>query len=294
MKKQAYSVVLIAALLLAAGWFAMEDGFGRGDAPDGQALEREPEQAPEPKREYVKERVQEHMQASHQDGGAGQAEAEAEQQTEAKQQASPVPLAFKSMASGVEKIQPLRSLAKSDIIRTIAYGAYTFVVFSLPEAADSMERWIGLKHDNIVYRIGTIGGEAYESQIEVGSIELFGQSYIRLTGYCGASCAVEHYIEVKDGMPVPLLFLNAHAPARAADWNGDGVNELIYEEGMPLDVVLIQRREGKLVYASVGQALHATQGVSYEDGERRFVLYNGQGERHYRITDEEHPTLVPE
>ncbi|MWC27854.1 hypothetical protein [Paenibacillus sp. MMS18-CY102] len=158
---------------------------------------------------------------------------------------------------------------------------YTFIIFSQPKAADPEERWIGLERDGAVYRIGTIGGEAYESQVEASSVALFGQPYICLAGYCGANCAVEHYIEVKDGMPVPLLFLNA--PARVADWNGDGMNELLYQEGMPLDVVLIQRWGGKLISASVGEALHAAKGVSYDDAARRFILYNEQGEQHYRV-----------
>jgi|GEM_PF-1660972 len=197
-------------------------------------------------------------------------------------------LIFRPMADAVQPIKAVDSASIPDSARTrtIEYDGHRYLVYTKPDA-DSYERFIGMMGDGVVYPLGTIGGDVYEKQIEIGSVDVFGQSYVQLTGYCGANCMVTQLVRLSDGVPKQRLFINY--PVIASDWNGDGTAELVYMEGMPIDTVLLQLRNDQLVYASANEAVKSPVGIIYNIRQRQLEA----GERQkYRFEQGDHLVSV--
>ncbi|GMK39993.1 hypothetical protein PCCS19_30480 [Paenibacillus sp. CCS19] len=187
-----------------------------------------------------------------------------------------VKLTFQPLAdSELPILKVLRSsIAPNDHTRTIESEGKSYWIYAKPNNDDSTERFIGYAAGDYIYELGTIGGDVYEKDVAIDQVDLFGNSYARILGACGANCAVEHYVRYEDGIPVRNLYFNAHT--QLVDWNHDGINELVYtDSGMPIHSILVRFSISgdQLEAVNLAELLQAKGGVIYSSESNTFKAY---------------------
>ncbi|PWV98607.1 hypothetical protein DFQ01_1166 [Paenibacillus cellulosilyticus] len=183
-------------------------------------------------------------------------------------------LNFKPVTDALQPIQKVKasSVATDDRVRTINIDGQTYWIYTRPSSDDPTEVFIGLAAGSDLYDFGTIGGDVYAEEAAIDKVELFGASYMRLSGFCGANCAVDRYIRMKDGVPVQNIYFNF--PTQIGDWNHDGQNELVYSDSsMPVNSILVRFQDDKLEAVSLMELLQAKGGVVYDSGTNTFNAY---------------------
>lgn len=186
----------------------------------------------------------------------------------------PLKLDFQPLAEAVDSIRKVPSsvIPERDRTRTIDFEGQTYWVYAKPDPHVPTERFIGLLSGDSVYELGTIGGDVYEKDIVVDKADVFGASYSRLRGACGANCAVERYVRLENGIPVQNLFFNYHT--QLGDWNRDGINELVYSDtSIPVNTILVRFKNDRLEAVDLGVLLQAKGGVIYNRDTNAFEAY---------------------
>jgi hypothetical protein len=75
-----------------------------------------------------------------------------------------------------------------------------------------------------------------------------------------------------EGIPVENLFFNYST--QAADWNNDGINELIYSDSsIPVNSILMRRNGNNLEAVNLIDLLGAKGGVIYFNASNAFNAY---------------------
>lgn len=185
-------------------------------------------------------------------------------------------LNFEPVTDAVQPILMVKasSIAEGNRVRTIDIDGQTYWIYAKPDAVaiDSTERFIGLVVDSDLYELGTIGGDVYVKEVAIEKVALFGKDYMRLSGLCGANCVINRYVQVDGGVLVRNIYFNY--PTQAADWNNDGINELIYSDSsMPVNSILVRFKGDQLEAVSLIDLLQAKGGVTYDSDSNTFNAY---------------------
>ncbi|MBD3921264.1 hypothetical protein H8B09_21025 [Paenibacillus sp. PR3] len=182
-------------------------------------------------------------------------------------------LTFRPLEEAVTSIQkvPSSSIPERERTRTIDFEDQTYWVYTKPDR-DPTERFIGLLAGDSIYELGTIGGDVYEKDIVIDQADLFGTTYSRLMGICGADCAIDRYVRLENGIPVQNLYFNYHT--WIGDWNHDGIKELVYSDtSIPVNAILVRPKDDQLEAVNLGELLQAKGGILYNNETNTFKAY---------------------
>jgi len=114
--------------------------------------------------------------------------------------------------------------------------------------------YASLKLGQTTYDIGQIRYDPAVKEYPVESVNVSSQSYIKLTGACGANCPISDYVSV-DTSPPTLLHIEANTVE--ADIDGDGLEEIVATVGTAAETTIYKLQDGKVLSVNLNQVMNA-------------------------------------
>lgn len=129
-----------------------------------------------------------------------------------------------------------------------------------------------LVKDDMVYDLGAVAGLT-EKDVQIRDILLFRKETIKIQGAVGANATITRYIDIGDGVPKPLLFVDeGHALEYDADH--DGQQEVLASSGTIPRLAVYRMKEGRIERCMLNEALQADAVVKTDEG--AIAAYFGQ------------------
>ncbi|MGG4494861.1 hypothetical protein [Brevibacillus reuszeri] len=85
--------------------------------------------------------------------------------------------------------------------------------------------YAAIQSDSTVFDIGQIGYSLQQKDsISIEQVEVFGEAYIKMTGFCGANCPITNYVQIEQN---PSSFLQMTAHTVEADINQERIEAFL-------------------------------------------------------------------
>ncbi|KOR87868.1 hypothetical protein [Paenibacillus solani] len=192
------------------------------------------------------------------------------------------PEAYSLHFKEVELEEPLKSISTTDLTNVInkqKIDEYT-IYFYEEKGLDEENVRAAIQIDTKLLEIGQVGYAALDpEQYTVSQVQALDQTYIKVSGACGANCPISYYIHPDISSPISLR-IEAHTVE--ADIDQNGINYIVASVGTAADTSIYKLRDGHIVAANLNETL-AAQAVIYDKESNMF----GDGTRNWRVKEEE-------
>lgn len=201
---------------------------------------------------------------------------------------TPVSIAFNPLTSDDLVLEGLDDDHIDEIVIEYETEEGTFFIFSKPEQSQSHQYYAGFNNGSAMVEFWEMGYALDHLHIE--SVQVFGQSLIKMIGICGAACPINLYVYADERQPQLLLASQWHT--HEVDLDQDGNNEIIKSIGTQPDSKIVIYENGQLLESdSLSETIHGVTSIFYSLEKEAFWASDVNQEERYYVYDDK--ALVP-
>lgn len=180
-----------------------------------------------------------------------------------------------SFVPNFESTDLLRPLLKTDstepsvLLASKKFNEYEVEIYRKIDDPELV--YAKIKSADATYEIGQIGYSSNQTAEDflISQVNALSESWIKVTGYCGANCPISDYIEMDGTADYKPQRLHLEAHTVEADVDNDGVIEIVATVGTAAETTIYKKRGEQIVAANLNQLMDSDV-VTYDTNTNTF------------------------
>ncbi|WP_459279638.1 hypothetical protein [Paenibacillus vandeheii] len=185
-----------------------------------------------------------------------------------------------------EPLTKINAVEQSKQLKSQAVDESTVLTY---KKNDNVEKiYAALQSKDGTYDMGQIGYEG-ASDFSTSTVDVLGQSYVKVTGSVGANAPISNYVSLSTSPPT-VLHIEAHTVE--ADVDQDGIKEIVATVGTAAETSIYKMENDSLVSVNLNEVMNAAV-VMYDQETNIFKAEVVKGEVSQWKIEDNQLVLIP-